>query len=329
MFRYYLEVLFGDHCTEVFRGCCQETVEELLIPGPENWSLFFFSFRELLLLLPACWTVFHPGNHLFLLKVMNSLPFLGKCIYSLHCDCSHDWRMFLWTQGCGAELRASSRAGNEGVGRGIVPRDKESQVIPNLCSLLSEGPVQNQPIRAVRQIMVGLLPWHCKNVWGSGSWADQFWNVRKEPVFVQGFVPSRYNFHWVLPWDCQSRACLNPTAKSSSVKPERPSFISRDLHPSVCGVPWKEPGGMQGCWGWSSRAGMWKVLEAAGEQGPLCSPTVSLQVAHGTATISTVTNLLDIPSWQKMGWGHLDAIWWFPASQCDSLITFVPSRRKY
>lgn len=53
---------------------------------------------------------------------------------------------------------------------------------------------------------------------------------------------------------------------------------------------------------------MWKVLEAAGEQGPLCSPTVSLQVAHGTATISTVTNLLDIPSWQKIDWGHLDAI---------------------
>lgn len=54
---------------------------------------------------------------------------------------------------------------------------------------------------------------------------------------------------------------------------------------------------------------MWKVLEAAGEQWLLCSPTVSLQVAHWTATIlSTVTNLLDIPSWQKMDWRDLDAI---------------------
>lgn len=38
MLKYYLEVfvLFGDHCTEVFRVYCQKTVKELLIPGSEN-----------------------------------------------------------------------------------------------------------------------------------------------------------------------------------------------------------------------------------------------------------------------------------------------------
>ena len=74
---------------------------------------------------------------------------------------------------------------------------------------------------------------------------------------------------------------------------------------------------------------MWKVLEAAGEQCLLRSPPGSLLVAHLTATAvkhnDQPSTLLDISSWQKMGWGilcgDLDAIYilGFPALQCDSI----------
>lgn len=215
---------------------------------------------------------------------------------------------------------------------GIVPRDKELWVIPNLCSLLNEGPVQNQPNTAVSQIMVDLHLWHCRivwegAVWGSGSWAGQFWTVRKNLVFVQGFVPSRYIFH--LSWDCQTRAFLNPMAKSSSGKIWKGPIYFKGSVPSHL---------LEGA---SESAGMVKVEQQAwdveGSRG--CRWAVAPLLAYSFSSGGTLDchhskhsdQSSRYPFLAKDGlerpWCHLMGFLHYSVS--DSLILFVPPRRKY
>lgn len=119
-------VLFGDHCTEVFRGHSPKMQQK------SCWSLGlnlislqtmasgcpFLSFSELLLLFLTYRTTFNPGNHLsFILKLTNGLSFVAKCIHSLPCDCSHGWGMLPWIQVWGTEGKAIHHGYKLGCGK--------------------------------------------------------------------------------------------------------------------------------------------------------------------------------------------------------------------
>lgn len=161
-----------------------------------------------------------------------------------------------------------------------------------------------------------------------------FWKLR--PASVESWDKAQGLFKdWLLPdisfiqslsQGCQPWACRNPTDKSSSgiIRKSVIYFKGGGPRQSV-GWAWEKLARAQGCWRRSDRAGMWKVVEAAGEQHLLHFSPVSLLVAIWLPPlIGAVTSLAPFwisllgKRWTEGLHGDLDAVYilGFPALHC-------------
>lgn len=138
---------------------------------------------------------------------------------------------------------------------------------------------------------------------------------------------------WVLSWDCETRACLNLTEPNPHlVKSERAPCMSRDLHPRS---PW---GTLEGA---SGNAGIVKVQlqswDVEGSRGcrwagsPLLSysfsPGGTLDCHHSKHSDQSSGYAFLAKDGLGRPWCHLMGFLHYSVS--DSLIVFLPLRRKY